>query len=110
MESLIARDPMKAMQAMGISPTKMVEDVISSTEWWDSPAWCLLESVAERHGVATMDARHGRKPEELRARREWIRLVQDSWGLSISETARLLGVDRCAVRGARTISAGEAQK
>ena len=72
---------------------------MGATEY-DAP-YSLMVRTAHRHDIDPRRMREGRKPEELRARREWIRLVQDSWGLTISETARLLGVDRCAVRGAR---------
>lgn len=68
---------------------------------YDTPAHRLLVRVAAKYGLDVRDARYGAYPHEVKARREWIRLVQDSWGLTISETARMLGVDRCAVRGAR---------
>lgn len=61
----------------------------------------LAERLRRQYGIAEQRWLTGRYPSEVRARREWIRLVQDSWGLTISETARLLGVDRCVVRGAR---------
>lgn len=55
----------------------------------------VLEGVERRYGVT--GCRGGRVGVQVRARREWIRLVRDSWGLSLHEAAGLCGVDHTTV-------------
>lgn len=64
------------------------------------PVEAVLASVARKHGITPEIVRRSREPSAVRARREWVGLVRDSWGLSIAETARLCGVQRDIVRSA----------
>ena len=67
----------------------------------------LLARCAARHGVTPEAARSRRTAPAVAARHEWIRVLRDTWALSASETARLVGVDHTTVlyalgrRGAR---------
>lgn len=58
----------------------------------------LLVQCAARHGVTPEAARRRRIPPAVAARHEWIRLLRDSWGLSVSETARMVGMDYATVQ------------
>ncbi len=73
----------------------------------------VLISVCSRHGADPIAVANGsRVPGDVRARREWIRLVQNTWALSSPETARLLNVDHTTVllaqKVACSVSANEA--
>lgn len=57
----------------------------------------LLAQCAARHGVTPEAARSRRTAPALAARYEWIRVLRDTWALSASETARLVGVDHTTV-------------
>lgn len=57
----------------------------------------LLARCAARHGVTPEAARSRRTAPALAARYEWIRVLRDTWALSASETARLVGVDHTTV-------------
>ena len=57
----------------------------------------LLASCAARHGVTPEAARSRRTAPAVAARHEWIRVLRDTWALSASETARLVGVDHTTV-------------
>ena len=57
----------------------------------------LLAQCAARHGVTPEAARSRRTAPALAARYEWIRVLRDTWALSASETARMVGVDHTTV-------------
>lgn len=57
----------------------------------------LLARCAARHGVTPETARTRRTAPAVAARHEWIRLLRDSWALSASETARMVGMDHASV-------------
>ena len=57
----------------------------------------LLASCAARHGVTPEAARSRRTAPAVAARHEWIRVLRDSWALSASETARMVGMDHASV-------------
>ena len=57
----------------------------------------LLARCAARHGVTPEAARSRRTAPALAARYEWIRVLRDTWALSASETARMVGMDHASV-------------
>lgn len=57
----------------------------------------LLAQCAARHGVTPEAARSRRTAPALAARYEWIRVLRDTWALSASETARMVGMDHASV-------------
>ena len=58
----------------------------------------LREWIAARHGVTPEAARRRRIPPAVAARHEWIRLLRDTWALTPSETARMVGMDYATVQ------------
>lgn len=58
----------------------------------------LLAKCAARHGVTPEAARRRRIPPAVAARHEWIRLLRDTWALTPSETARMVGMDYATVQ------------
>lgn len=63
-----------------------------------APVEAVLVSVSRKHGVSAIDVANGvREKAVVVARHEWIRLVKDSWNLSLSATARLVGFDHTTV-------------
>lgn len=58
----------------------------------------LLASCAARHGVTFLAARSRRIPAATAARHEWLRLLRDTLALTVSEVARLTGVDYASVQ------------
>jgi hypothetical protein len=62
------------------------------------PVQRLAASVAKRHLVTTTALLgDSHRSEVVRARREFWRILQDSWGLTTSEMARLIGADRTSI-------------
>lgn len=65
----------------------------------------VLAGVAARYGLDVVTARRSNTPTAVTARREWLRLVRDTWALSNVETGRLCGVDATSVLLACRVSA-----
>lgn len=76
---------------------------------WSAAAVAIAErvlvGVAARHGLDVVTARRSNTPTAVTARREWLRLVRDTWALSNVETGRLCGVDATSVLLACRVSA-----
>lgn len=53
--------------------------------------------IAERRGLTSEAVRSSRSRAAVEARREWLRVVRDSWYLSAAATGRLCGVNHTTV-------------
>ena len=98
--------PMAARLVVHVAKAKKVDE--RGTYSADTMALVdgLLAKCAARHGVTYEAARGRRLARCVAARNEWLRLLKDTWALSISETARMAGMDYTSVRHALGIRKG----